>query len=106
MFVTVVYSKEQLEAAIKFIAENNRAFKGKKDYIRKSIQSSINEMLVKFPDLNSISTMGYHIIGSVEEVEGIDHDSNRLMVEIMVDPGLALDWESVEEVRFVSRKGS
>jgi hypothetical protein len=63
-------------------------------------------MLVKFPDLNSISTMGYHIIGSVEEVEGIDHDSNRLMVEIMVDPGLALDWESVEEVRFVSRKGS
>lgn len=105
MFVTVSYSKEQLEAAVQFIAENNKAYKGKKDAIRKSINSSINELVAKFPDLNSISTMGYIIIGSADEVEGIDHDKNKLMVEIAVDPGLALDWESVEEVRFVSRKG-
>jgi len=104
MFVTVVYSKEQLEAAVKFVAENNLAFKGKKDYIRKSIQASINELVVKFPDLNSISTMGYTIMGSAEEVEGIDHDTNKLLVEIMVDPGLSLDWESTEEVRYTSRK--
>lgn len=104
MFVTVCYSKEQLEAAVQFIAENNKAYKGKKDAIRKSIHSSINELVAKFPNLNSISTMGYIIIGSADEVEGIDHDNNKLMVEIAVDPGLALDWESVEEVRFVSRK--
>jgi hypothetical protein len=104
MFVTVIYSKEQLEAAVNFIAKNNRAFKGKKDYIRKSINSSINELVAKFPDLNSISTMGYTIMGSAEAIEGIDHDVNELLVEIMVDPGLALDWESEEEVRYVSRK--
>lgn len=104
MFVTVVYSKEQLEAAVQFIAKNNRAFKGKKDYIRKSIRSSINELVEKFPDLRSLSTMGYTIIGSAEEVEGIDHDVNTLMVEIMVDPGLYFDWQSTEEVRYVPRK--
>lgn len=104
MFVIVQYSKEQLEAAVEFIAENNRAFKGKKDYIRKSIHSSINEMVVKFPDLGYISTLGYTLSGSPDEVEGIDHDKNILLIEISVDPGLALDWESVEEVRFVSRK--
>ncbi len=104
MFVTVSYSKEQLEAAVQFIAENNRAFKGKKDAIRKSINGSINELVAKFPNLNSISTMGYTIIGSADEVEGIDHDNNKLLIEIAVDPGLALDWESVEEVRYVQRK--
>lgn len=104
MFVTVVYSKEQLEAAINFIAENNRAFKGERDYIRKNIQSSIGELVDKFPNLRSLSTMGYTIIGSAEEVEGIDDDTNTLLVEIMVDPGLGTDWESVEEVRYVSRK--
>jgi len=104
MFVTVIYSKEQLEAAVNFISKNNRAFKGKKDYIRKSINSSISELVAKFPNLNSISTMGYTIIGSAEQVEGIDHDTNELLVEIMVDPGLALDWESAEEIRYVPRK--
>ena len=104
MFVTVCYSKEQLEAAVKFISENNFAFKGKKDAIRKSINGSINELVSKFPDMNSISTMGYIVIGSAERIEGIDYDNNLLRVEIMVDPGLALDWELVEEVRFVSRK--
>lgn len=106
MFVTVIYSKEQLEAAVQFIAKNNRAFQGKKDYIRKSIRSSINELVEKFPDLRSVSTMGYTIIGSAEAVEGIDHDNNELLVEIMVDPGLSLDWESAEEVRYVQRKES
>ena len=43
-------------------------------------------------------------MGSAEAIEGIDHDVNELLVEIMVDPGLALDWESEEEVRYVSRK--
>lgn len=104
MFVTVCYSKEQLEAAVLFIAKNNLAFKNKKHAIRKSINDSINELIHKFPDMNSISTMGYIVIGSAEQVEGIDHDSNLLRIDIMVDPGLSLDWESVEEIRFVSRK--
>lgn len=104
MFVKVQYSKEQLEAAVEFIAENNKAFRGKKDYIRKSIHSSINEMVVKFPDLGYVSTLGYTLSSSPDEVEGIDHDSNTLLIEISVDPGLALDWEMHEEIRFVSRK--
>ena len=104
MFVTVRYSKEQLEAAVQFVAENNLAFKGKRDYIRRSIKSSINEMAAKFPNLLSLSTLGYIVIGSADQVEGIDHDTNVLTIEIMVDPGLSLDWESSEEVRFVQRK--
>lgn len=104
MFVNVRYSKEQLEAAVQFVAENNLAFQGKTDYIRRSIKSSINEMAAKFPNLLSVSTLGYIVIGSVDEVEGIDYDTNVLAIEIMVDPGLSLDWESVEEVRYVSRK--
>jgi hypothetical protein len=104
MFITVIYSKEQLEAAVNFVAKNNRAFKGKKDYIRKSIHGSINEIVQKFPNLLSLSTMGYIVLASVEHSEGIDHDTNELLVEIMVDPGLYFDWESVEEVRYVSRK--
>lgn len=104
MFVKVCYSKEQLEAAVQFIAKNSVAFKGKRDAIRKSINSSINELVAKFPNMNSISTMGYIVIGSAEQVEGIDYDNNVLRVDIMVDPGLSLDWESVEEIRYVSRK--
>ena len=104
MFVTVCYSKEQLEAAVLFISKNNRAFKGKKDAIRKSINGSINELVAKFPDMNSISTMGYIVLGSADQIEGIDHDTNLLRIDIMVDPGLSLDWESIEEVRYVSRK--
>jgi hypothetical protein len=104
MFVTVVHSEEQLEAAINFISQNNQAFKGKKDYIRKSIKNSIHEMAEKFPDLLSLSTLGYIVIGSADEVEGIDHDANVLRIEIMVDPGLALDWEDVENIHYVQRK--
>ncbi len=104
MFVTVSYAKEQLEAAVKFISENNLAFKGKKDYIRKSIHSSINELVSKFPNMNSISTLGYIVIASHDQIEGIDHDNNLMRIEIMVDPGLSLDWEFVDEIRYVSRK--
>jgi len=107
MFVTVIYSKGQLEAAVNFIAEkcyDNLPYKGKKDYIRNSINSSINELVARFPNLTSISTMGYVVIGSVDAIEGIDNDANELMVEIMVDPDLASDWVSTEEIRYVSRK--
>lgn len=104
MFVTVSYAKEQLEAAVNFIAKNSLAFKGKKDYIRKSIYSSINELVSKFPNMNSISTLGYIVIASHDQVEGIDYDNNLMRIEIMVDPALSTDWESIEEVRYVSRK--
>jgi hypothetical protein len=98
MEVTLVYSKAQVEAAAKFISENNLAFLGRIDYIRRHIQKSIYEMAEKFPNLLSIGTMGYTIIGSVEEMEGVDHDTNVMLIEVLVDPGLGEDWESEERV--------
>ena len=96
MEVTLVYSKAQLEAAVQFISEHNQTFLGRTDYIRKHINKSLREMAEKFPHLLSIATMGYTIIGSVEEEEGIDYDQNTMIIEILVDPGLGEDWESEE----------
>lgn len=96
MQVTLIYSKVQLEAAARFVSENNYAFLGRIDYIRKHILTNIREMADKFPNLLSIGVMGYTIIGSVEEMEGIDYDRNLMLIEILVDPGLGEDWESEE----------
>jgi len=96
MEVTIIYSKVQLEAAVDFISENNLAFLGKKTHIRESILEHVRELAERFPDLNSIGTMGYTILASIEEEEGIDHDRNLMLIEILVDPGLSQDWESEE----------
>ncbi len=104
MEVTLVYSKDQLEAAVKFISENNQAFLGRTEYIRRNIQTNIREMVEKFPHLLSIGTMGYTIMGSVEEEEGIDSDTNVLLIEILVDPGLGTDWESEEQVYTIPKR--
>lgn len=103
MDVSVVYSKEQLEAAVQFIAKNNPAFRGRADYIRTHIKKAIFEIAEKFPHLLSLSTMGYTIIASVEEEEGIDHDQNVMLIEILVDPGLGTDWESVEQIYHIPK---
>ena len=103
MFVSVVYSEEQLEAAVQFISEHNQAFRGRSDYIRTHIKKAIFEIVEKFPHLLSMSTMGYTILASVEEEEGIDHDQNVMLIEILVDPGLAKDWESVEQIYHIPK---
>lgn len=103
MEVTVSYQSSQLEAAVKFISKHNAAFKGKDTYIRKSIRDSIGEIARKFPDLQSLSTMGYIIIASSHE-EGIDQDMNEVLIEIYVDPALALEIESVEEYFYFAPK--
>lgn len=103
MEVTLVYSKEQLEAAVQFISEHNQAFLGRANYIREHIRKAIYEIVEKFPHLLSMSTMGYTILASVEEEEGIDHDRNVMLIEILVDPGLAEDWESVEQIYHIPK---
>ena len=103
MEVTVSYQISQLEAAVEFIAQNNDAFKGKRTYIRKSILDSIGEIAQKFPDLRSLSSMGYIVMASSFE-EGIDQDQNEIVIEIYVDPALALEIESVEEYFYFAPK--
>jgi len=98
MEVTIRYSKTQFEAAAKFISENNQTYLGRLKYIRDHIRKSMWEIAEKFPHLQSLSTMGYTVIGSVEEAEGIDGDVNIVHIEIMVDPSLAEEPSYTETV--------
>jgi hypothetical protein len=61
-------------------------------------------MAEKFPHLHVISTMGYTILGSADEVEGIDDDVNILHVQIMVDPSLAQEPEYTEITYIIPKK--
>lgn len=99
MEVTVSYSPNQLEAAVKFIAENNAAFRGKYVYIRKSLTDGIREIAQRFPYLQSSATMGYILLATHYE-EGIEQDKNHVHIEIFVDPGLFLDYEPDVEKDF------
>lgn len=99
MEITVSYCPNQLEAAVKFIAENNPAFLGKHVYIRKSLTDGIKEIAQRFPELHSSATMGYILLANHFE-EGIDQDKNHVHIEIFVDPGLFLDFEPDVEMDF------
>ena len=103
MEVVVFYNPQQIEAAVNFIAQNNSSFKNKHRTIRKSIQDSISEIAQKFPDLRSLSTMGYIVIGFASE-EGLDLDQNELRIEVYVDPAVALDYEEKEEYFYFAPK--
>lgn len=86
MQVFIMYSRPQLETAIKFISKNNETFRGQVDYIRASIMQTMKELALN-PDQTSGGTMGYTIIAD-KEFEGIDTERNFCFMEILVDPAL------------------
>lgn len=103
MEVIVSYSPKQVEDTVEFIAQNNSAFKNKRVHIRKSIQDSIREIAQRFPDLRSLSTMGYMVVADSHE-EGIDQDVNHVRIEIYVDPALASSYEFKDEYYYFAPK--
>jgi hypothetical protein len=88
MEVKLHYSKAQMDAAVKFIAENNPSYINQYEGIRSSIWNHINELVEMFPDMTGIATMGYWIEASIESVEGIDEEENILRLEIWVNPSI------------------
>lgn len=88
MQVKIVYSETQLDECVKFISKYNENFIGEDEYIRSSINAHMLDMVLSFPNLKYSGTMGYYLVGEIEEIEGVDHDSNILMIEIQVDPAL------------------
>lgn len=103
MEIKVVYSKIQLESTVDFIATHNPSFLGQHDVIRKSIMSTIQSIISKYPDIIWSGTMGYYVWISMEELEGIDSDENILRVEFMVEPavgkyGLFDQKNEIEEI--------
>lgn len=108
MKIKVIYSKQELQATINFISENNQYFIGQKDFIKDSILESINSLVDDFPDgdLNT-GTMGYFVSGEILEEESMNNDENVLYINFLVNPGLAcsdlssdedIELDSVEEI--------
>lgn len=96
MKVKLIYSKPQLEAAVRFIARNNENFKGQKDFIRSSILDHMREIATN-PEQWSGGTMGYMLLGDRVD-EGIDSDVNSITFDIWVDPAISSLWDGVEEI--------
>lgn len=104
MEVLLYYNESQLEAAVSFIAENNPSYYNQRDDIRKSIQNNLQQIVEKFPNLSSVSTMGYTILAEIDTEEGIDFDENALFVDILVDPSLGSKvWVSTEKFYIFTR---
>lgn len=106
--IKVIYSKQELQATINFISENNKYFHGQKDFIEDSILESIKSLIEDFPegDLNT-GTMGYIVSGEVLEEESMNNDENVLYINFLVDPGLScrdlisdedIELDSIEEI--------
>lgn len=106
--IKVIYSKQELQATVNFISENNQYFFGQKDFIKDSILESIKSLVEDFPegDLNT-GTMGYIVSGEVLEEESMNSDENVLYINFLVDPGLScrdlvsdkdVELDSVEEI--------
>jgi len=89
MEVTVHYSKIQKEATIRCIAENNRYFLGRYDFIRQLIDDHIVELVKRFPYSSGIGTAGYYISVEYFHQEGIDNDDNLIMLNFAVDPAIS-----------------
>lgn len=88
MKVKITYSKTSFDDAVKFISKNNIFFSGKDKLIKKSLLSSINELVSKYPEYTSISTMGYLVDVQELELEDIDNDENIFYIGIWIDPSL------------------
>lgn len=91
MEVKIIYSKPQLEAAVRFIARNNESFRGQKDFIRDEILKHMKQIAAD-PEAWNGGTMGYHLMGDRTD-EGIDNDENTILFDILVDPNLGADHD-------------
>lgn len=98
MEVRITYSKEQLEAAVDFISDNNIYFLGKKEEIRQSILDMMRK-IAKDPDDFINGTMGFVLWGE-REFEGMNSDENTIHFDITVNPNLGSDEDEtyIEEV--------
>lgn len=86
MEVRIIYSKEQLEAAVDFISIHNAYFRGKNDYIRDCIIKTMRR-IAKNPEEWINGTMGFVLWGD-REFEGMNSDENTVHFEISVNPAL------------------
>jgi hypothetical protein len=96
MEVRVIYSKKQLEAAVKFIAKYNENFLGQTEYIRKHIVEHMRLVALE-PAQWLAGTMGYVLWGDRED-EGIDSDENSIRFDISVDPALAINAWNLDDM--------
>lgn len=98
MEVKLVYCKEQLEAAVKFIARNNAYFLGQTDYIKTAIMLRMRDVALN-PDRDMVGTMGFEVHVEYRVWEGIDSDRNCCYVRILVDPSVGnYSTEDVSEI--------
>jgi hypothetical protein len=97
MEVRIHYSKTQMEATVRFIAEHNKSFLGQYDYIRKSIEHHIDELGQKFPHMVGVGTMGYYISVGHSHQEGIDNEDNEIILDFSVDPAVGDDAQYTDE---------
>lgn len=86
MDIIVSYSKAELEAAVNFIAKNNKFFQNKYQTIRESLLEHI-EYLASNPNITTVGTMGYLLVADYQP-EGVDNDHNFCRIEIYVSPAL------------------
>jgi len=99
MEVKIMYSKRQLNAAARYISDNNYTFQGQIKVIKNSILDTIKRMALE-PDSMHSGTMGYTVIVD-RTFEGVDSDCNTAFFEILVDPNLAgpiSESDYVEEI--------
>ena len=82
------YSKSQLEAAVRFISAHNDSFTGQEEHIRNSLLDAAKRLVNQFPDSNWLSTMGFHVSASIDDIESMDSDENEVFIEFWVDPAL------------------
>lgn len=93
MKIKILYSKIQLEAAVKFLAASNPYFYNQDSYIRSSIIDHINELTIN-NESNFGGTMGYTLILD-RSFEDIHNDINKVYIDILVDPSVGvtdMDW--------------
>ncbi len=96
MEIELTYNYLELEEAVKFISENNHAFLGQTEYIRKTIINHMRRLAFQL-DSSWSGTMGYLLLVVDRELEGIDDDHNSVSIEIYVDPGLGKKNFDTEE---------
>ena len=97
MEMMIHYSRTQLDSAINFIVDHNKFMKDSEDFVRQQILEKM-EILALDPSISTISTMGFLLVCSDCQYEGIDHDENECRIEIYVDPSVMFKSSCQEEV--------
>lgn len=91
--------------AISFITANSTNVDIGMWYIHDSIKSSMKEMVEQFPHLLQVSTLGYTLIADITE-ESLDNDENSISINILVDPSVGKELETVCENFDIKRENS